>query len=297
MLTLLDALGERKMELTGLLQAGAELYGQTLPADLDALARLQQFTADGDARRLWPDLKLVSCWADASSRPFFAELCKRLPHAAFQGKGLLSTEGVVTVPERTGLPVLAADSGFFEFELDDGRLRFGHELVEGEQYEVIITTAGGLYRYRTGDRVSCEGLADSVPVLRFAGRKGFTCDIVGEKLDEGFVLSCLEDVPGFRMLVPVSTPKARYALVVDDQYQHDAITVVDRVELRLRENPQYAYARRIGQLDRLSLCEASQPLDKYLQRLFSANMRLGDLKVTSLRAETDWLETFAGTAT
>jgi hypothetical protein len=297
MLTLLDALEQRSAELAGWLQSGTELSGQALPADLDAFARLEAFDADRDARLLWPDLKLVSCWADASSRPYFAALVERLPHAAFQGKGLLSTEGVVTIPDRDGLPVLAADSGFFEFELDDGELRLGHELGKGEQYEVVITTSGGLYRYRTGDRITCEGFAGSLPVLRFVGRKGLTCDMVGEKLDEGFVLSCLEDVPGFRMLVPVSAPKAGYALVVDEQYRHESGALVERVESRLYNNPHYAYARRIGQLEKLSLCEVSQPLDKYLQRLFSRDTRLGDLKVTALRAEPDWLETFAGTAT
>ena len=121
--------------------------------------------------------------------------------------------------------------------------------------------------------------------------------MVGEKLDEGFVLSCLEDVPGFRMLVPVSARKPGYALVVDEQYPHQSSELIDRVESRLFRNPHYAYARRIGQLDKLSLREVSQPLDKYLKRLFSGNTRLGDLKVTALRAETDWLETFAEAAT
>ena len=121
--------------------------------------------------------------------------------------------------------------------------------------------------------------------------------MVGEKLDEGFVLSCLEDLPGFRMLVPVSAPKTGYVLVVDEQYRHESSALIERVESRLFANPHYAYARRIGQLDKLSLCEVSQPLDKFLRRLFSGDTRLGDLKVTALRAETDWLETFNGTAT
>ena len=72
----------------------------------------------------------------------------------------------------------------------------GHELIAGTQYEVVMTTSGGLYRYRTGDCVVCEGFADKLPVLRFSGRRGLTCDIVGEKLHESFVLSCLKDVRG-----------------------------------------------------------------------------------------------------
>ncbi len=297
MLVLLDALEKRRAELADLLQCGGVVSGHTLSPDAGALARLDRYMDERDARAIWPKLKLVSCWADASSKPFFVQLKERLSHATFQGKGLLSTESVVTVPDRAGRPVLAPDSGFFEFQSDCGDLYTAHELTAGEQFEVVITTSGGLYRYRTGDRVLCEGLADELPVLRFSGREGLTCDIVGEKLNEDFVLSCLEDVPGFRMLVPVRTPQTRYTLVVDNQDQHAAAALIDRVEARLSENPQYAYARRIGQLEKLSLFEAAQPLDKYIRRLVTAGARLGDVKVTALRAETDWLETFSGTAT
>lgn len=294
MLTLLNALEERLTDVAELLRGGGALSGHALAADPDALARLERFDSERDTRHLWPRLKLVSCWADASSRPFFAELRRRLPQATFQGKGLLSTEAVVTVPDDTGLPVLAADSGFFEFGDDNGDLRLAHELLDGEQYAVVVTTSGGLYRYRTGDRVVCEGQAHGVPVLRFTGRCGLTCDIVGEKLDEGFVLSCVEDVPGFRMVVPVRSPGPGYMLIVDSQHQHESPALVERVESRLCENPQYAYARRIGQLDKLSLFEAVRPLEKYVERFVAAGVRLGDLKVAALRPEPDWLETFSG---
>lgn len=296
MLTLLDALDVRYEELASLLQDGAVVSGHTLSPDCAALARLQAFKSNEDASRLWPNLKLVSCWADASSQPFFEQLSQRLAHASFQGKGLLSTEGVVTVPDSVGRPVLAPDSGFFEFLSDNGDICSGHEVIAGTEYEVVMTTSGGLYRYQTGDSVVCEGFADTLPILRFSGRQGLTCDIVGEKLHESFVLSCLKDVPGFRTLVPVLTPRSGYTLVVDNQEQHESSTLIDLVESRLFRNPQYAYARRIGQLEKLSLCEASQPLEKYMGRLVRGGTRLGDLKVAALCPETDWLETFSGTA-
>ena len=87
-LTLLDALEQRADELEALLDNGGRLAGRDLPRNRESLNRLQQFLAGGQARILWPHLKLVSCWADGSSRPFFEQLRQRLPHAAFQGKGL-----------------------------------------------------------------------------------------------------------------------------------------------------------------------------------------------------------------
>ena len=113
MLTLLDALEGRYEELASCLQHGA---GDVRAHALTRLCCACTPERIQIGRRCPPsvaDLKLVSCWADASSQPFFEQLRQRLAHASFQGKGLLSTEGVVTVPDSVGRPVLAPDSGFF----------------------------------------------------------------------------------------------------------------------------------------------------------------------------------------
>ena len=58
--------------------------------------------------------------------------------------------------------VLSLQSHFFEFapatEPTD-RTCLAHELSIGKRYGVIVTTGGGLYRYRTGDIVTVEGNA------------------------------------------------------------------------------------------------------------------------------------------
>ena len=295
-LMLLDALERRSGELATLLRDGGRLAGQDLPENPGALARLSRFIANRRTEILWPNLKLVSCWSDASSRPFFDQLRQRLPHAAFQGKGLLSTEGVVSIPNPAGQPLLALDSGFFEFMDHKGYLHLAGELEAGKAYETVMTTSGGLNRYRTGDWVKCEGFEKNIPIYRFSGRRGLTCDIVGEKLTEEFVLSCLEDIPGFHILVPAADSTPGYALVVDKLDNHEPATLIRLVEERLSKNPQYALARKLGQLDRLLVYSASQPLEKYVERFITAGARIGDVKVTALRPETDWLETFSGTA-
>jgi hypothetical protein len=159
-----------------------------------------------DPLALWPNLKVVSCWASAASKPFAEELAARLPQATLQPKGLLSTECVVTTTE--GI----TPHGFFEFDGD----------------EVIATTASGLYRYRTGDL-----LRDG----EFIGRKGIVSDLVGEKLTEPFVAHCLENVRGYLF------PEGR-GYVVASETPVD----LDAIEQKLCRNPQYAYARSLGQL-------------------------------------------------
>ncbi|HXA19004.1 MAG TPA: GH3 auxin-responsive promoter family protein [Thermoanaerobaculia bacterium] len=236
-----------------------------------------------DPHGLWPRMKVVSCWASAASKPFADALAARLPQAHLQPKGLLSTESVVTVPDIDDRPVLT-EHGFFEFERE-GQLYLHDELSEVSLYEVIATTSSGLYRYRTGDLVRHEGRSRAGrPVLEFAGRGNAVSDLVGEKLTEPFVAACLEDVPGFRLLVPASDSDG-YVLLADA----DATISIDDVERRLCGNPQYAYARRLGQLAALRLMPVSRLYDRYARIQAEQGVRLGDVKPATLRNEPAWI--------
>jgi GH3 auxin-responsive promoter len=227
----------------------------------------------------WPHLRLISCWASGTSKPYAEELMRRFPHARIEPKGLMSTECVVTVPG-VGLNPY----GFFEFEPVD------------DAYEVLATTSSGLYRYRTGDLVDAQ--------LEFLGRRGIVSDLVGEKLTEAFVNRCLEHVPGFRYLAPSVIPSgvegpggaggAPYshpgswttlgmtegALGMTAGYILYAEHPVDieTVETRLYENPQYAYARKLGQLARLRLMRDENLYEHYVQAQLARGTRLGDIK-------------------
>ena len=198
-----------------------------------------------DPVRTWPRLKLVSCWASAASKPYAEELAARLPHARIEPKGLMSTECIVTIPDENGRAALNPH-GYFELER-----------VDDDTYEVIATTASGLYRYRTGDLVQSD--------FEFVGRAGVVSDLVGEKLTEPFAARCLRDVAGF-----LSPDGNGYLLVTEVPVD------VDEIERRLCENPQYAYARRLGQLAPLRLTRGSW--DAHAAAQMERGARLGDVK-------------------
>src|SRR5262249_29613534 len=145
-----------------------ELLGQSLRARPARAALLRECDPD-DVRAIWPDLSLVSCWADGPSRAPAEQLARRLGGVPVQPKELLATEGVVTIP-LDGLHPLAIESHLFEFLDADGRARLAHELDEGGEYTPLVTTAGGLYRYRLGDRVRVDGFVERTPSLTFVGR-------------------------------------------------------------------------------------------------------------------------------
>lgn len=285
---LLDALDGQADALVALLRAGGEFDGHPVEPDVDAEYRLTSYLRRRESHLLWPRLKLVSAWADATSRPYYERLRERLPHAAFQGKGLLSTEGVVTVPDREGRCLLTADSGFYEFLDEAGEAHLPETLLEGERYEVVITTAGGLYRYRTGDLLRCEGWVEDIPHLAFEGRGGLASDLVGEKLTEAFVGDCLVGIDGFRMLVPRGGPTPGYLLVLDAAVPIDPQATAAEVERRLARNPQYAYARRIGQLAPLTPLPLARPLEHHAERLHREGVRLGDIKPAALSTHPGW---------
>lgn len=281
-LTLLDALKLHSGVLCQLLRIGGCLQGHNVPPDPLALQRLNEYALTQDTRVLWPDLKIVSCWDQAQSKPYYQLLRDRLPHAHFQPKGLLSTEGVVSVPDRFDNCLLAQSGGFHEF-LADGKCYLGQELVPGNQYEMLISTSGGLYRYRTGDRVVCEGYSGDTPVIQFVGREGAGSDLVGEKLTEEFVHRCLKGLSGFRMLI-AQADKPSYVLVLD-RCQDQRVSNPDQwLENRLLRNPHYAYARRLGQLGPLRLLRVNMPLRKYMQYA-SERQGPGNVKVRELQCE------------
>lgn len=235
----------------------------------------------GDWASVWPRLAVVSCWADARAAPAASELGGRLPQAHLQPKGLLATECLVSVPiERAGGAVLSARSHFFEFlPADAETLVLAHELEAGGRYAVVVTTSGGLYRYRLGDLVEVVGHLGALPVLRFAGRADRVSDLVGEKLSEAFVATALAaaGASGFAVLTPDG--RRRYALVTDAPRPG----LAEGLDAALRANFHYDYARRLGQLDAAVVVDAGgAAAARYLDACVRRGQRLGDVKVPAL---------------
>lgn len=252
-----------------------------------------------DWRRLWPRLAVISCWNHARAAPYADELSAMFPGVTLQGKGLLATEALVTVPvDPHHDPVLALESGFFEFVGSDGQARMAMELDVGAEYELLLTTSSGLYRYAIGDRVLVTGRLRDTPTFRFVGRSGIRSDLCGEKLDEAFVAASLAAAGvGFGMLTARPAP-AGYLLILDAAQvsltQKDAIA--RRIDDALCANPQYAYARRLGQLAPVEALCVDDPVQRWLERGQARGQRLGDIKLPALHAGEDACSIFGAGA-
>ena len=106
--------------------------------------------------------------------------------------GLVSSEGRHTIPLEDTLPqgVPSLVSGFYEFvpiheiHSPDPTVLQGHELLEGQEYFLLMTTAAGYYRFNIGDIVRCNGFVGQAPLLEFTQKGGRIGDLEGEKVTE-----------------------------------------------------------------------------------------------------------------
>ena len=299
---LLDALPAHWNSLLEDIRTGQCRHQEALPLALRRALRLRP--APGRASELhqagpgvpesfWPHLKVISCWGDAQAELALTDLRRRFPRTVIQSKGLLATEACVTIPF-AGKHPLAVCSHFFEFIDETGRLHLAHELLANETYEVVVTTGGGLWRYRLGDQVQVTGFVGNTPSLRFLGRMGNISDCCGEKLSEAFVAQAIREAcmkmtapPCFAMLAPELTDSGwHYTLYLEGIAPDDLATRLDDL---LRRNPHYAYCRDLGQLQPLRIfCITSAGFETFAKVEMAAGRKLGDIKPRSLSDQKDW---------
>ncbi|MEM9348351.1 MAG: GH3 auxin-responsive promoter family protein [Planctomycetota bacterium] len=214
---------------------------------------------------IWPRLSLVSAWADASAALPFDRMRERLSGVEAQAKGLLASECWTTFPYE-GMYPLAVTSHVFEFLDEHGRVTLCDELQLDEVYETVVTTAGGLYRYRTGDKVRVTGFLKNTPTLQFIGRDRAASDLCGEKLTESHVSACLSGVysqtgyrPTDQALIPADSSAPTYYILLLTSNQPPPADFGQLLDDHLGENPHYALARRLGQLQPLQVHWAAKP--------------------------------------
>ena len=320
---LIDALGEWAPAIVDDIERGR----LSAPAALDpALARRLESRLRRDPRRpgalrarlretgrlrpsdVWPRLRLISCWTSAAAARFVPEVIARFPGVEIQGKGLLATEGVVSIP-LVGHPgaALAVTSHVYEFgdpDAPSSRPRLVHELEPGRTYTVIVTTGGGLYRYALGDLVRVVGHVGRTPLVEFVGRTGNVSDLCGEKLAEPHVRTALETAASmlglgapFLMLAPEWGPPPHYTVFAGaadlDPARLRRLTVM--VDGELSRNPSYAWCRTLGQLGPVRGCRVGRnAAETYVARCAELGQRTGVVKPTYLHTVPGWTDVMGG---
>lgn len=309
-------IGRGRLELP----SGGDASGVPLRSAPRRARRLQDiFQTHGDRasrwRAIWPRLALISCWCDASSSLYVPQLKALFPDVPIQPKGLLATEGMVSFPV-VGQPgaALAITSHLFEFLRCDeqgevcvaSRPHLAHELERDVRYQVLLTTGGGLYRYRLGDIVEVVGFLRQCPLVRFLGRAGMASDLVGEKLSEVQVRNALDAVfaqcqlkPRFALLAPSdgTPPGYRLFLECDGVDARMLMPLARQIEQELSRNPYYRHAVALQQMRPVDVKRLQGPAgigwQVYQQERTARGQKQGDIKPVAWDARCDWSQRFA----
>lgn len=252
---------------------------------------------------LFPKLQMLSCWTHAQAGISLPDLKSRLGSIPIQPKGLLSTEGITSIPILPELdPVLSIRSHFYEFRsLNSKKVFLAHQLVKGESYEVILTTGGGLHRYASGDFVQVTGFFHSAPCLKFLGRGNQQSDLVGEKLSEPQLIQAIQQIPqhiqeNITNLFFTSLPNRNrysYHLLVamnDDRYSSPQLAQIGAcVEKELKRNPYYAQAIKLNQLSALEVQAMKQSSCNKLRTSLQKRRKIkdGDFKMPLIIPQSD----------
>lgn len=262
------------------------------PRRARALRRRFGARAPRDLGGVWPRLALISCWSDAQAARALPALRERFPGVEIQGKGLLATEGVVSFPLfEAGGPVAAVASHFLELlpegETDAGRAVGMEAAADGATYEVLLTTSGGLYRYRLRDLVRVEGRYHGAPVLSFQGRADHTSDLAGEKLIPSFVERALTEAVAatgvrapFATLTPAHGTPPHYDLRVECD-PADAARLAHALEERLASSVHYGLCRRLGQLGAVRPIVVADAERRYERACIDRGQRISAIKPPS----------------
>ncbi|MCG8407330.1 MAG: GH3 auxin-responsive promoter family protein [Phycisphaerales bacterium] len=195
--------------------------------------------------------------------------------------GLIASEGRMSIPVDDGTPagILAVTSQFFEFipaadyslsKREGVATLRSHEVVEGEEYFLVLTNRSGLYRYDMGDRVRVTGWVGQAPLIEFLSRDDHTASLTGEKLTEDQVVMAMSrvlrhtgtatDVDGTSLINFVLAPRweavPRYRLYMESSVVRQIDKLPQRFDEALcRINVEYASKRESLRLEALELTE------------------------------------------
>jgi hypothetical protein len=208
---------------------------------------------------------VLAVWTGGSVGVFLPQLADLYGKTVVRDHGISASEGRMSIPleDNTSAGLLDFYHHYFEFipaeeyESPHRTVLEAHELEEGRDYYIVMTTAGGLYRYDIHDLVRCVGYKGQAPMIEFLNKGKHFANLTGEKLSEHQAIRAVEKAFGEMQLpietftvAPVIEDHPRYVLLLEPG-SHDGRTseLAARVQANLqRLNEEYAAKTSSGRL-------------------------------------------------
>jgi len=209
----------------------------------------------------WPNMQFLSNWMGGTMRAYLGGYPEYFGEKPVRDVGLIASEGRMTIPIDDGTPAGLLDirHHYFEFvpeeqaDLAEPETLEATELSEGRNYFIVLTTAGGLYRYNIHDLVRCVGYHGKTPLIEFLNKGAHFSSLAGEKLSEHQVIAAVEASQrsvGLKLksylLLPCWCEPPYYSLLVeeDDLAKSASCHLSQAVEAALcRQNIEYENKR------------------------------------------------------
>ncbi|MEW6079551.1 MAG: GH3 auxin-responsive promoter family protein [Thermodesulfobacteriota bacterium] len=296
LLNLLDLIHSHREEIALVLASGK--WGESrqslayLPCPrsrqgADTLAGWETTLSPENLSRLWPGLSVISAWDTWTSATWAREIKRLFPFAALDGKGLLATEGIVSMPFDNRYP-LTYQCHFYEFaDWHSSDILSAWELKKGQVVQPVLTTGSGLLRYLLHDKLEVTGFLGSCPCFLFLGRSDGV-DLVGEKLSPEaaqHLLGLLAENHGIKPVSLLAVPRVYsgttdgYVLLCEGSDPALAGKIAERAEKELRKIYHYNLARDLRQLTSVKCVMSPTATAIYQSRAASRGMVAGNLKI------------------
>ncbi len=225
-----------------------EMLKEQLTANPARADELQKFLDEGHftPRYYWPALMAAGFWLGGSVGVFVDEVRPLLPETTkYIDVGYGASEGKINIPMKPETPAgaLSTFTTFFEFLPEEGgEPLLAHELEDGKNYELILTTNAGLYRYRLKDLVHVEGFTGTTPNIYFLTKLSDVANLGQEKIPGSMLSKAVQEILekegcGASMVQIFPDPKEMsYVVCVETKNPvADLAALRERIDAGLRE--------------------------------------------------------------
>ncbi len=189
----------------------------------------------------WPDLSLIGCWkggtvghyVDRFDGWFDPDGKRPIP---VRDWGYLSSEarGSIPLSDDGSEGVLTIATNYYEFvpladvegnpdDMNAWSALRADQIEVGQEYYILITTTGGLYRYDINDIVEVTGFYNDAPKIVFKRKGRGMTNITGEKVSVNQIIQAFDeataalDISADHYKAEADHEKSRYAFIIEEE--------------------------------------------------------------------------------
>jgi hypothetical protein len=250
---------------------------------------------------LWPNIKLVGTWTGGSCGIALKALLTQMPQDVTSiDLGFVASEirGTVVTNQSSQGGIPTYQDNFFEFvektNFEDGNRDYLllHQLELGKEYYVIITTKAGLYRYHMNDIMKVVDFENKCPLLCFIQKGKGVCNITGEKLYEGQLLSALETLNLKTSFIQVVGDEQKVQYDMYAEFEEEEVNTTDLQskldELLCGQNNEYLEKRKSNRLKPIQISMLKKGTFEIVKRTaIEEGQREGQYKPVLLQLKND----------